>query len=226
MSMMIRLALFDFDNTIAKGDSIVSFLLYAVRTGNASVFRLLSGVGGYLRARIRRSSSSKYKESALSFMKRFSEEERKQFCREYIQARVLPSIYPEALREMAQCRAEGFTVVIVSASVSLYMMELLSFLPADAMICTDAYLSLDGRYSGKLGPNCKGKEKVVRIQRWLEQRRLEADWKHSRSYGDSWSDRFMLDLTGTQTLINPCPDLRERYPDARVCAWNIQEENP
>ncbi len=222
---LTRLALFDFDNTIAKGDSIVSFLLYAVRTGNAPVSRLLSGMRGYLLLRMHRSSSSVYKETALSFMTRFSTEERRRFCRDYIQARILPCLYPEALQEMEQCRAEGFTVVVVSASVSLYMEEVLSFLPADAMLSTPAILAPDGRYTGKLGPNCKGAEKVVRIRRWLEEQGLEADWEHSRSYGDSWSDRFMLDLTGTQTLINPGPELRERYPGARICSWKIQEEN-
>ena len=222
---LTRLALFDFDNTIAKGDSIVSFLLYAVRTGNAPVSRLFSGMHGYLLHRLHRSSSSEYKESALSFMTQFPREERSCFCRNYIQARILPSIYPDALREMEQCRAEGLTVVVVSASVSLYMEEVLTFLPADAMLSTPAFLSPDGRYTGKLGPNCKGREKVVRIIRWLEEQGLEADWEHSRSYGDSWSDRFMLDLTGMQTLINPGPELRERYPGARVCFWKIQEEN-
>ncbi len=223
----VRLALFDFDNTIAKGDSIVSFLLYAVRSGKAPVGKLFSGVLGYLRQRVRKSSStassSVYKEGALSFLTRFSREERSRFCQEYIRKVLLPRVYPEALREMRACREEGLLVVVVSASVSLYMEELLPFLPADAMLSTPARLAPDGRYTGKLGANCKGPEKVIRVRNYLAENQLEADWEHSRGYGDSFSDHDMLDLTASRTLINPGQELRSRYPEARVLRWKTQK---
>ena len=61
--------------------------------------------------------------------------------------------------ELENCRNEGLVPIIVSASVSLYMDELTSILPVDAVICTRAELDGDGRFTGRIGKNCKGAEK-------------------------------------------------------------------
>lgn len=220
----VRLALFDFDNTVAAGDSIVSFLLYAVRHGAVSHARLLSAVFGYLRVRLQHLPANVCKESVLRFLTAFSAEERKAFCQDYIRTCLMPKIYPAASAEMEKCRAEGFRVVIVSASVSLYMQELLSFLPVDSILSTPALLDGDGRYTGNLGENCRGPEKVVRIRRWLAEKQLSADWKNCRGYGDSDSDHFMLDLTPHRILINPSGSLLRRYPGAEIRHWKINRK--
>ena len=126
---------------------------------------------------------------------------------------------PEALAELCDCRDAGYQVFLVSASVSLYMDELSTFLPVTAVLCTRAVLDAEGRFTGKLETNCKGSVKVNRIQKELDQRCWIADWPHCKGYGDSLHDKDMLSLTGERCLINPGNKLRGQFPDARICHW-------
>ena len=63
------LALFDFDDTLARGDSILPYLLYCVRRGAAPKRQLLRAVCGYLRFLIQPSDASCAKEWTLSFIR-------------------------------------------------------------------------------------------------------------------------------------------------------------
>ena len=67
--MNVRFAFFDFDNTLSRGDSVVPFLLYAVRHGYAPPSQLLRAVRGYLH-QLRHPEQVSYSKSiALSFIK-------------------------------------------------------------------------------------------------------------------------------------------------------------
>ena len=45
----IKLALFDFDDTIARGDSIIPYLLYAIRRGKAPWTQLPVAVCAFIK---------------------------------------------------------------------------------------------------------------------------------------------------------------------------------
>ena len=215
----VKLALFDFDGTIAEGDSIVSFLCYAVLTGKTPFSVLLQGMRGYLKQKRRGTSTIFYKEQALSFLTDMTAEERHAFCRAYIEKELKPRFFPEALRELQACRAEGYHILLVSASVSLYMEELKAFLPVDAVLSTRAVLDKQEKYTGKLQENCKGPEKIKRVEEYLRERGWNLDRENSRAYGDSRSDRYMLSMVDHPVLVNPKRALREAYPDAEIRRW-------
>ena len=75
-------------------------------------------------------------------------------------------------------------------------------------------------YTGKIGKNCKGEEKVRRIQRWCEEQGLSIDKEHSAGYGDSPSDAPMLLLTASPNLVNPKRGLIKRIPDGKIHRWH------
>ena len=59
------------------------------------------------------------------------------------------------------------------------------------MLCTDALVDSDGRYTGAMsGNNCRGPEKIARLRAWLSSSNLENAelW----AYGDSAGDRELL----------------------------------
>lgn len=212
----MKFAFFDFDNTLAKGDSIISFLRYAVRTGRTGPTQWLKAFCGFIRQRVVPGSETKAKEMALSFLNGKTEGEIRAFCHEYIAQVLSKRFYDEGVRKMLEMRNSGYTTVIVSASTSCYMDLLPEWLPADHVICTRMIFD-SGIYTGRVGANCKGSEKVRRIQD--DPYTKEAEQTQTAAFGDSFSDIPMLLFSGKPTLVNPGKKLHRRYPDIPAVMW-------
>lgn len=212
-------AFFDFDDTLAKGDSIFPFLLYCIKRGLAPKAQLFKAAAGFLRWKIQPSSDRAVKEMTLSFIKGRTVEEMDAIARDFFRDVQQKFFFEDAAPELFRLREQGAKIVVVSASSDLYMKVLPEFLPVDAVISTVCE-TLDGRYSGKIGKNCKGEEKVRRINAWLQAQGLSIDKAKSAGYGDSPSDAPMLLLTSKPTLVNPKRKLVKRIPDGRIVHWH------
>ena len=96
-------------------------------------------------------------------------------------------------------RQQGHTVVLVSASYQLYLDVLGRALGVDAVLATQL-ASESGTYTGALaGENCRGAEKLRRLDAWLDEWMLgREDIEGGRrgvvlwAYGDSAGDRELL----------------------------------
>ena len=98
---------------------------------------------------------------------------------------------PDTPRRLAWHRSQGHRVVLVSASLGSYLHPLGRMLGADGVLCTEAAVGDDGRFTGAMvGPNCRGPEKMRRLRAWMHETGLDdADvW----AYGDSAGDRELL----------------------------------
>lgn len=211
-------AFFDFDDTLAKGDSIFPFLLYAIKRGYAPKWQLFKAAAGFLRWKIQPSSGRAVKEWSLSFIKDRTVAEMDEFARDFFRDVQQKSFFEDAATELFRLRELGTKIVVVSASSDIYMKVLPEFLPVDAVISTTCEVK-DGKYTGRIGKNCKGEEKVCRINIWLKERGFSIDKARSAGYGDSPSDAPMLLLTAAPTLINPKRKLLKAIPDGRVLRW-------
>lgn len=213
------IAFFDFDDTLSKGDSIFPFLLYAIKRGYAPKIQLLKAAAGFLRWKIQPSSGRAVKEWTLSFIKGRTVEEMDELARDFFRDVQQNAFFEDAAPELFRLRELGTKIVIVSASSDLYMKVLPEFLPIDAVISTTCEL-VNGKYTGKIGKNCKGEEKVNRIRGWLKERGLTIDKEHSAGYGDSPSDAPMLLLTASPNLVNPKRKLVSAIPNGRIHHWH------
>ena len=211
-------AFFDFDDTLAKGDSIFPFLLYAIKRGYAPKWQLFKAAAGFLRWKIQPSSGRKVKEWSMSFIKGHTVEEMDELSRDFFREVQSRYFFEDAAPELFSLREKGVRIVVVSASSDLYMKVLPEFLPIDAVISTVCEVT-DGKYTGNMGKNCKGDEKVRRIQAWLVQEGLSIDKERSAGYGDSPSDAPMLLLTAAPTLVNPKKGLIRNIPGGRIVRW-------
>ncbi len=212
-------AFFDFDDTLAKGDSIFPFLLYCIKRGYAPKHQLFKAAAGFLRWKLQPSSGRAVKEMTLSFIKGRTVEDMDALARDFFRNVQQKAFFEDAAPELFRLRQLGAKIVIVSASSDLYMKVLPEFLPVDAVISTVCEVQ-EGRYTGKIGKNCKGEEKVARIRRWLDEQGLTIDREHSAGYGDSPSDAPMLLLTAAPTLVNPKRKLRAALPEGRIVHWH------
>ena len=211
-------AFFDFDDTLAKGDSIFPFLLYAIKRGYAPKWQLFKAAAGFLRWKIQPSSGRAVKEWTLSFIKGRTVEEMDDLARDFFRDVQQKAFFEDAAPELFSLREQGKKIVIVSASADLYMKVLPEFLPIDAVISTRCEVS-DGHYTGKIGVNCKGEEKVHRIHAWLKDNNCTIDAAHSAGYGDSPSDAPMLLLTASPNLVNPKRRLLKTIPSGKIHHW-------
>ena len=214
----IAFAFFDFDDTLANGDSIFPFLLYCIKRGIAPKHQLFKAAAGFLRWKIQPSSGRAVKEWSLSYIKDRTVEEMDSIARDFFRDVQQKAFFADAAPELFRLREQGVKIVIVSASSDLYMKVLPEFLPVDAVISTVCE-TRDGRYTGKIGKNCKGEEKVRRIEAWLKEQGLSIDKEHSAGYGDSPSDAPMLLLTASPNLVNPKRKLVQNVPQGRILRW-------
>lgn len=215
---MTKCAFFDFDNTLARGDSVVPFLLYAVRKGYAPRHQLLRAAWGYLVQLGRPGKGSKAKEHSFSFIKGKRVDALDDLARDFFREEITPRLLEGAIAELWQLKSSGHTVVVVSASADAYMRLLPEVLPVDAVLATHC-VAENGVYTGQVEANCKGEEKVRRIAAWLAENGMELDRENSCGYGDSPSDAPMLQLVGHPVLVNPGRKLARALPGASVAHW-------
>ncbi len=210
----LRTAFFDFDGTLRSGDSIVSFLKFAREKGKLSRRALLGAGVCALLGKAGLMSMEQVKTRALSFEKALSPAEREALLREFVARRLLPELFPRGLEAWRRLREEGYRMVLVTASTGEYMAPLSRALGADALLCTP--MAPDGR----VGPNCRGREKERRMLQWAESlpALIRVDWEGSRAFGDSAGDESMLRLVGSPCAVNPD---RRLLRLARAGNWTV-----
>jgi len=217
---MMKFAFFDFDDTLAKGDSILPYLNFCIREGLAPRSLLLKAGFAYLKWRINPNCVARVKETSLAFIKGRTQEEMDAVSRRFFQDYMQTNLYADGFQELQRLKQQGYTIVVVSASADVYMRILPEFLPVDEVISTACQTDASGCYTGKLEQNCKGEEKVKQIHAWLAAHGLEADWAQCRGYGDSPSDAPMLRQTGHPVLVNPKKKLAALLPEAERRQWH------
>ena len=183
------LALFDFDGTITTSDTWTPFMQRAVRPARILAARVLLTplIIGY---RLGLVSSSRARRVAARVG--FQGEEAASIRRlglEYATA-VLPArIRTEALERIAWHRSRGDRIVVVSASLDVYLAPWCASRGLEC-ICTTLE-ERGGRLTGRcVQGDCAGQEKVRRLRERIDLDRYPVIY----AYGDSGEDREMLAL--------------------------------
>lgn len=195
--MQRTLALFDFDGTMIRGDSIARLVRIMVKKGLMPVPELLNVLLKTLLWKLGRYPVEKAKTHSLAPLARMNPEAAAAFLRSFVQDELLPRIYPDALRAMQAHQDAGHLVLLVSASPLLYLQYLKDALPVDHILGTMTDEQLQVRL------NVVREEKNRQILTWLHQQGIKANWAQSAAYGDSANDLPMLGLVGRPMLINP-----------------------
>ncbi len=106
--------------------------------------------------------------------------------------------FQEAVDEIHRLKAEGYYLMLVSASVDNYLTYVKDCLPFDHIIGT----VIDEDYK-LVGENNRHEQKVNNILAHLSEKNMAIDYDNSLSYSDSLSaDRPMMELTRYRYLIN------------------------
>ena len=98
-------------------------------------------------------------------------------------------ISPEMRARLEWHRGQGHELVIVSASLDVYLHEVARVLAVDDTLCTTLHIDAGTCTGGLVGKNCRGPEKAERLRALFG-----ADDVELWAYGDSSGDREMLAL--------------------------------
>jgi phosphatidylglycerophosphatase C len=182
------IAAFDFDGTITTRDTFLPFLgaAFGRRRLTGALMRLaldLIGSSGRTRSR----DALKARLIAILFTGRDCSR-LDAVARDFATRVTTHLLRPGALERVRWHRERGHRLVLVSASLDIYLTHLVERLGFDDLLCT-RLSRRDGVFDGRLlGNNCRGAEKVARLEELIggcERYQIYA-------YGDSAGDREML----------------------------------
>ena len=181
-------AAFDFDGTITRKDTLGPFLVHLV--GRRAMLRAAvphaHRLGGAALGRVDRDlAKERYFVSLLAGR---PAAELAEAGVEYASRVVDRAPFnPEVVQRMVWHAGVGHEIVVISASLAVYVAPVVATLGAHATLATEVEV-VDGRLTGRLvDGNVRAATKVARLTAWLQGERAEV-W----AYGDSSGDTELL----------------------------------
>jgi HAD superfamily hydrolase (TIGR01490 family) len=109
-----------------------------------------------------------------------------------------------ALAQIARDKADGYRLVLATASYRLYVAPIAERLGFDTVIATD-HLNQDLDYiRAKIaGENCYDTGKLRMIKAWMASQAIDRSQAHIRAYSDHVSDAPMLEYADIAFAANP-----------------------
>ena len=190
-----NLALFDFDGTLCKKDSFTGFIFYALSKRHIvkQGIKILPWIQAYyLNAYPAHAMRSKLFRAMFSNANVL---ELEQIAQEYA-ANLISQLNPPLLKQLKQHQSLGDDVVLVSASVDVYLQHVCALLNID-LICTHTE-QVNNTYTGQYTtPDCSSEQKKLRI---LEKYSLD-HYSVIYAYGNSMEDNEMLALADHAYMV-------------------------
>lgn len=194
---MSKLYLFDFDHTLTRKDSFLSFLRFHVSFGQrfAKWTQLFPIVVKYSWKR----DSHGLKQAVLKkFFSGKSENELNQMGESFLEGHMKNSDYfkKDILSVLDQAVEDDSTVYVVSASLSWWLKPWCNW-KGVKLICTEAEYE-EGIFKGVLaGKNCNGSEKKRRIEREIDLKNFD----EIIAFGNRGPDDAMLSLATKKHIV-------------------------
>lgn len=202
-------AFFDLDKTIIARSSTLAFGRPLLKEGLISKAVILKAVYAQLVYHLVGADEAKMEKARVALLeltKGWEREKIEAIVADTITDIITPVIYQEALELIAEHRAAGRRVYIVSSSGEELVKPLAEHLGVPHFIATRVKTDDEGRYTGELEFYSYGENKAVAIRDRAE--RYGIDLAESYAYSDSVTDVPMLEAVGHPFAVNPDKDLR------------------
>jgi HAD superfamily hydrolase (TIGR01490 family) len=189
-SKIMNVAVFDFDNTLTRQDSLLPFFRFALGRWQFcwGILVMSPILVGYALKLI---PNWKAKEILLIYFLGGKDEKQLNHIAQHFAAQKIPKLLrPEAINRLRWHQERGHQTILLSASLEIYLIPWAKSIGFSQVLGTQIAIKAT-RYTGRiLGKNCHGQEKVTRLQSLLGD--LNEYCIHA--YGDSRGDLPLLDV--------------------------------
>lgn len=197
---------FDLDGTITRYDTYLRFLLFVVARNPLKLFRLPLLTIDVLRHKLGKQSNTwlkiRFLNAILAGLNRDTINTlASSFCREVTTG----GVHLDAIKSIKQHHNKGHELVLLSASLDIYVEPLGEMLGFKHIICTRTCWENDVLGSNLDGGNCYGSVKTDRIKQWLKN---HTDSQILTAYADHETDFPLLKLAYRGFVVNPDSKLR------------------
>ena len=213
-------AFFDLDKTIVSRSSSLALSRPLYRAGMVSRGQLLRGAYAqlvYLLVGADERKMERLKEGLLQLTTGWERTEIERLVEDVLLEIIDPHVYAEALELLAEHRAAGRAIYIVSSSPEEVVKPLARHFGVSGVIATRAQVGADNRYTGALEFYAYGEQKAEAMRELAERHAL--DLEASFAYSDSITDAPMLQAVGHPVAVNPDRELR-RLAEER--GWDVR----
>ena len=205
-------AVFDLDGTLTRHDTYLPYLIGFFIRQPWRIFRLWNlpwYIALYACGKV---NNSDLKQKFLSaFLGGVERQQISTWTNVFLDKLLQSGIRKEALIALKKHRKNGDHLVLLSASLDIYVRELGSRLGFDETICTNVEWS-NGKLTGRLSSkNCHGREKISRL---LSRYRFETT--SFIAYADDISDVPLLSMVDKGALINGSGKARDLSKKAGI----------
>lgn len=213
------LAAFDLEGTVIASNMIEAYLWARLagktKRGWAGDLADLAGaMPKYLRAERRDRG-----DFVRTFLRRYSGADADRLQRlvtDRIGDTLLLRALPEAVRQVRRHKAAGHRTVLITGAIDILVEPLAALF--DEVVASRLHV-VDGRFTGYLdAPPLVGEARAAFLRRYAA--RGHFDLAKSYAYGDSFSDRPLLETVGHANAVNPDPKL---YRHAKRKKWTIRQ---
>ncbi|CAM3404639.1 HAD-IB family hydrolase [Pseudostreptobacillus hongkongensis] len=188
---MKKIVVYDFDKTIYGGETSTDFMRFFLKRNKKYIKRLPYVIKSlfYYNKNLKRS-----KEIFFKILDNIDMELLKNEIREFWKQNN-KKIFSWISDEIKVNKLESDELILISATPSIFLEEISKELGFDKLIATEFVKQKDNFISKIEGSNCKGVEKVYRLQEYLE------NFEIIKFYSDSMSDKPLFDLAKEKYFI-------------------------
>lgn len=200
-------AVFDFDGTLTRGDSLLPFLRYVLGPARfaAAIARTTPVLAGYAGRLVRNDiAKERLLSNAIAGMPMsLLQDAGTAFAADRISAMLNATM----MKRLAVHQAIGHRCILASASLDVYLAPFAKAWGFAGLECSRLELDDAGRVTGRLaGGNCHGNEKACRVATRFAKQGMPS---FSFGYGDTSGDIAMLRLVNAPYMV----------VDGRPCSW-------
>jgi HAD superfamily hydrolase (TIGR01490 family) len=209
-------AFFDMDKTLIAENSGSLYLRHRYERGEIGAAAIARGLVAYLRYKVGLLDLRSFTQEISADFAGRDEAELLREAQHFVEARVVPALYPGALERVAWHAERGHLLAIVSGATRFVVEPLAQHLGIPSALYTRLEVERGVLTGRVIDPICFEEGKIFWIRRFVEERGV--DLARSWFYTDSITDLPLLDLVGHPVAVNPDPIL---YRKACYRRWPV-----
>jgi len=210
------IAFYDLDHTILTGNSATALVEESRSRGVMTPGQYRHAIWLAILYKLNLGDPAKMINRMLSWLKGLQEGDIKLLCEHIYHKTIQHTVRPEILESFEMHRSSGAAVVLLSSATSPICEVVARHLQLDDFICTQLETS-NGAFTGDIsGKLVYGAEKKHRMLKFCSEQ--ESDIGKAWYYGDSRTDRHVMEAVGNPVAVSPDKGLKKI---ARLQNWPI-----